>query len=643
MRIFKNIHKASIGLLLLSLLQIGCKKDFLDEYNPANRTTDNFYVDGAGLDALVNSCYPLLRDITQSRQLTLRGTDLFTANGWGGIFYALPNQDGNALEQFDIRLNSTWGDLSGYWDNLYKEINRCNTVLTRQNNFKGVTQAVMNSRIGEAKFLRALSYFWLVQQWGDVPMPLTESLAGTLSADKTLAKDIYTQIVTDLTACVANMPVTQTDNGRITQGAAKFLLAKVLLTRGWNFNNSLGGTPADFTAALKLCDEIIASNLYPLEAKWADLFPIHPKNVTAAQPAMAASVAVANVSKEVIFAVQYANPAYYNGDGNLDPAKGLIGNNMHSQFYPGPAGIAQAGGASLWYTKLQGGGFNPTWAAYRMYDPQLDTRYDGTFNSVCYATTANTTTLSALNNNLLTVYPAPLVYAIGDTTAIVMPWNTPVTLASQRGKNQVGGTKNYSVNNISEIVGYNPTAGVKDNMFWAAPMFWKFFQPNVSYNDGFSTYNDPIFRSAEVYLLAAEAIVKGGTGAVLGTADVYYNKVLDRALGTANAGKTPNRALNPEKGTEAPTNVLAYRATPANISIDMILDESGREFLGESMRWYDLKRTQTIGTRAAKYNPWVGYGLNGVQQFNAAKHYLRPIPQSMIDVTLPKITQNPLY
>ena len=44
--------------------------------------------------------------------------------------------------------------------------------------------------------------------------------------------------------------------------------------------------------------------------------------------------------------------------------------------------------------------------------------------------------------------------------------------------------------------------------------------------------------------MAAEAIVKGATGARLGTADVYYNRVLDRAL-ASNAGRSPNRATNP--------------------------------------------------------------------------------------------------
>ncbi len=496
-------------------------------------------------------------------------------------------------------------------------------------------------RVGEAKFLRALSYFWLVQQWGDVPMPLKESLAGKLEAPKSASKDIYTQIIADLNSAVTALPVSQTDQGRATQGAAKFLLAKVYLTRGWNFNNALGGSSADFTSALALSDELIASGLYPLEANWNNLWPIHDKKVTNAQPSIAAAVTTANASKEVIFAVQYANPQYYYGDGNNNPATGLIGNNMHSQFGHGPSGVAQAGGSTVFYSKLQGDRNYPTWAAYRMFDPTMDSRYEGTFNTVSYATVAQTISLknNTYSQNL------SITYAIGDTTAIILPWNRPLPAARDRGLNVNGGTKKYAVGHISEIVGYaplTPTTGVVDNMFWASPMFWKFRQPSVPFQDGWSTLNDPIFRSAELYLMAAEAIVKGATGAKLGTADVYYNRVLDRALGTANAGKNPNRATNPEKGTDPITNVVSYRATPSNITIDMIMDESAREFLGEGQRWYDLKRTQTLISRGTKYNPWMGYGLSGSPAI-AAKHYLRPIPQSMIDLTLPKIDQNPGY
>lgn len=641
MYIYNNLKKASIFFILFSLLLVGCKKSWLEEYNPASRTTDNYYTSPVGYDGLVISCYPLLRDITQQRNLTMKGTDIFTSYGWGGIYYNLANQVGNPLDQYDARFNSSIGSLQSLWDLLYREINRCNAVVGRADAVVGMDAVKKSIRVSEAKFLRSLCYFWAVQQWGDIPMPLTESLSGSLDWPKTASKEVYKQIIADLTDCAATLPLpSATDIGRVTQGAAKFLLAKVYLTRGWNYNNSLGGTVGDFTSSLQLCDDLIASGLYPMETNWNNLWPIHDKKVTATQPSMAASVAIANVSKEVIFAVQYSNAAYYWGDGNTNPATGLIGNNMHSQFYGGPSGVAQAGGTTQFYSKLQGDGNSPTWAAYRLFDPTLDARYEGTFNSVSYATVAQT--ISLVNNTYS--QSISLTYKIGDTTAIVLPWNKPVTLASQRGKNVLGGTKNYSVSNMSEIVGYaplSPTKGVVDNMLWTAPMFWKFFQPGVSYNDGFSTFNDPLFRSAGLYLMAAEAIVKGATGAKLGTADVYYNKVLDRALGS-NAGGNPNRAANPELGNEPITNIVSYRATAGNITIDLILDESGREFMGESQRWYDLKRTGTFISRASKYNPWTAFGLTGTPVVSAI-HNLRPIPQGMIDVTIPTMQQNAGY
>lgn len=187
----------------------------------------------------------------------------------------------------------------------------------------------------------------------------------------------------------------------------------------------------------------------------------------------------------------------------------------------------------------------------------------------------------------------------------------------------------------------NATTGVTDNMFWGKPMFWKFFQPGVPYADGWSTLNDPLFRSAELYLMAAEAIVKGATGAKLGTADVYYNIVLDRAL-ASNKGKSPSRAAKANDPLDDPKNVVSYRATPSTINIDMILDESARELLGESFRWNDLKRTKTLISRNLLYNPWTKYGINGSTQIKDF-HYLRPIPQGMLDVTNPKIEQNPGY
>ncbi len=638
MNIFKNIKLVSICILLICMAVAGCKKSFLDENNPGNRTTDTYYATAAGFESLVTSCYPLLRDITQQRALVLPGTDVFAASGWGGVYFNQPNPLGSAYDQYDIRLNASLAEIQTLWDYLYREINRCNAVVSRAPGAVGEADSLKTLRIGEAKFLRSLCYFWAVQQWGDIPMPLVETTSGSLTVTKALAKDVYTQIITDLTESVAKLPVKQTDIGRPTQAAAKFLLARVYLTRGWNFNNSLGGTSADFTSALQLCDQIISSGLYPLESNWNNLWPLHNTNPNKETASAATSVATANKSAEVIFAVQYANASDYQGD----PSNGttLIGNNMHGQFGIGPNTVAQQARTNL-YNRFN----NPqlcTWAAYRLFDPSLDVRYNGTFNSVTYATAAGTVSLASNKP-----YPQSITlsFAVNDTTAIALPWTNPATTAAQRGVDIQGGTKKYSVINPNEYVGLGyitSTTPIVDNLAGGAPLFWKFFQPGITYGDGYSTFNDPLFRAAEVYLMAAEAIVKGATGAQLGTADVYYNKVLDRALG-ANAGKSPMCAANPGLVNDPVTNVVSYRATPANITVDLILDESARELLGEGdQRWYDLKRTGTLISRTTKYNPWTAFGTTGTPLINAI-HYLRPLPQGMLDNSNPRIAQNPGY
>ena len=649
MNILKNIQKPLMYISLICIIGVTGCADFLTESNPSTRTTDNYFTTASGYESLVISCYPLLRDIDQSggRLLEQSGTDIFECINNGLLYFNQANPMGSQYDTYDNnRLNASCGELQSLWDLIYREANRCNAVVDRASAVTGVADSIVSMRVAEAKFLRSFVYFKAVQQWGDIPMPLNETTTGSLEVTVVPAKDVYTQIIKDLVSCVSTLPVTQKDAGRPTQGAAKFLLARVYLTRGWNFNNSLGGSNADFTSALQLCDQLISSGVYPLESNWNNLWPLHNTNPNKETASATSSVATANASKEVIWSIQYANALDYLGDPSnssvvLFGGSTLIGNNMHEIISGGPTSVAQQARNTLynrWVPSL-----TLTWAAYRLFDPDLDVRYKGTFNSVCYATAAGSVSLASNNP-----YPQnlTLTYNVGDTTAIALPWNHPATSASQFGVDVKGGTKHYAVMNTNQYFGMGYINGgpkpIIDLLAWGTPMFWKFFQPGIQYGDGYSTFNNPLFRSAEVYLMAAEAIVKGATGAKLGTADVYYNVVLDRALGS-KAGTSPMCATNPANPDDAITNVVSYRATPANISIDMILDERARELMGEgNQRWYDLKRTGTLISRNLKYNPWTAYGNSGIPLIDA-HNYLRPIPQGMLDNSNPHISQNPGY
>lgn len=622
----KSIYKlrfSSLAVALMCLITTGCKEDFLVEKPVTTLTTDVYYATEAGFEDLVRACYPLLRNIHQNRSLVLNGTDIFSQGGFGDPKFSTLTT--GPLEHYDVRLNATLAEVQSLWTLLYAEIARANTAIARADKITTMAAALKDARVSEAKFLRALSYFYLVQQWGDVPMPLTETLSPSKDATKATSADIYKQIITDLLDAEAKLPVTASNYGRVTKGAAQFLLARVYLTRGWNFKNSLGGTAADFDLALQYADKII--DTYPLAANYKDLFPIHSEN-----PLKQYTGAQNDKNAEIIFAVQYNPDVLTNKTDAAFTQDAAGGNNLHSVFGGGGEGYPGSKGRTTDYNRHQPFHItNP--AMYRLFDTDNDSRYDLNFVEVGYALlpVAGFKPLPLVNPNLKIDIKA------GDTVVYFRPWNKPAVSLNERGIDY-GGKKNYSVVNVDEFSGgYGFINGSTVNVsgFPAdQPMMWKFWQPGIAYGDAFGTFNEAVFRSAEAYLIAAEAIVKGAKNGKLGGAEVYYNKVLDRAL--VKKGTDALCAKFPEnvKSLEA----SSYRATAANITIDLILDERARELMGEYSRWFDLKRTGKLIERVKKYNPWAAKSAT-----ISDIHNLRPIPQSEIDLSFPTLTQNAGY
>ncbi|GAA0526092.1 RagB/SusD family nutrient uptake outer membrane protein [Chitinophaga japonensis] len=117
------------------------------------------------------------------------------------------------------------------------------------------------------------------------------------------------------------------------------------------------------------------------------------------------------------------------------------------------------------------------------------------------------------------------------------------------------------------------------------------------------------FRLAEDYLVAAEALMMKGDNA---TAASFINALRVRA---ARQGATQE---------ETTAHQEAMKITPGQLNIDFILDERGRELVGEQLRWFDLKRTGKLLERVKAHNPDGGANI-------LPKHRLRPIPQSQLD------------
>ncbi len=112
-----------------------------------------------------------------------------------------------------------------FYTALYKSILSANNVIENSTN---VTD------IAEAKFLRALSYFKLVQVFGDVPVNLSAapSLTDSSILERQPATNVYNNvIIPDLKDAIAALDI-EIVNGRASKYAAQGLLGKVYATMG---------------------------------------------------------------------------------------------------------------------------------------------------------------------------------------------------------------------------------------------------------------------------------------------------------------------------------------------------------------------------------------------------------------------------
>src|SRR5690606_31545587 len=103
----------------------------------------------------------------------------------------------------------------------------------------------------EAKFLRALSYFHLVRNWGAIPLR-TEHNMGELALAKSSGEEVDELVLNDLWAAETYLPEQQELSGRPTQAAAKTLLADVYLQ--WE----------QFAEAREKAQEVIESGIFSL-------------------------------------------------------------------------------------------------------------------------------------------------------------------------------------------------------------------------------------------------------------------------------------------------------------------------------------------------------------------------------------------
>lgn len=135
------------------------------------------------------------------------------------------------------------GSSSGtdHWSKLFNYVYKCNATIEGLTQSTTLSEPVKKQLLGEAKFLRAFFYFYLVNLFGDVPLALTTDPEINNFLPRSSKQDVFAAIVKDLTESeqllspvflAGNSLATTVERTRPTKWAASALLARVYLYHG---------------------------------------------------------------------------------------------------------------------------------------------------------------------------------------------------------------------------------------------------------------------------------------------------------------------------------------------------------------------------------------------------------------------------
>jgi hypothetical protein len=622
-----------LNIILVAILTVmvstACKKSFLNEDLETVRDL-NFYKTDAGIQSLVNGTYHHVFATPFNGEMAFSnmsyGVDEFHLGG--DPSNSMYNSYGNTFGPFITPNNANTVPANVQWDYLYLGIGQANLIIKNATESESTADAIKKTALGEGLFFRGYCYLRLVSQFGAVPLktePQEPTSAAELEFTRAAPKDIFDQIIADLQQAYdllgnAGAPA------KITKDAAAHFLAKAYLCRTSEINDSWNASTkaADLAAIGPLCDGVIAN--HALAANFADLWKYTAPN------------SANETLPEIILSAQFT--------ADLS-ASGI--NTQHLYYVSRYEDVQQM------QRDLTGdrpfSRLSPTYYIYRIYDMVNDSRFWKGFRTKSKVNGASGG--SNVNGDLGIMY---VINQPGDNRFASVYMNNLVVNAP---------TGKTIPHVYIAFPGGRTTDGallVDSRKF---PSLSKFMDGSrtAGFNDVDGLRDMTLARSAETYLIAAEAKIRLGNYA---EALTYINAVRARAGYKAGesrsayydggAAPTTNpQAIPPSYFAEnsyyesnnipvtinpsASLDVADMNNLPAgdqyiittlgytsayDKALCFLLNERARELAGEYLRWEDLSRTKTLVARAKAFNPEAAPNIQD-------RHLLRPIPQTFLD------------
>lgn len=440
---------------------------------------------------------------------------------------------------------SNSGGVQNHWQYLYELVHRSNTVIRNVENMP-ISRETIDRVTGEAKFLRAMAYFRMLNCWGGVPY-YDESCDinrefSNLKSPRSSAEEIRGHIIDDLTEAIEKLPVSweAADLGRATKGAAYALRGKVYL-----FNRQWDEAIADF-------EEIVYNKShnygYSLHPDYNSLFRLYN----------------GSHSPEMIFSIQSIDG---NTAGYALDIVSYFGNKSTMRLIPGNRIVPSVTLVDM-YENLDGSPFDWDDMFPGFNDGGAETRKKYLCVAIDQGSTTVTSTLDCDTTKVMDAYRlrdprlclnviTPYSHYLG-TDAGSSPMDKQFVLADPTK----GGAPMEAMAFIRNSEGWNS-------------YFWRKWIPTGNLDGYWGEYNRtpyefPLIRLGDVILMLAEA----------------YNEAGETDKAVIELNKIRARAGMPELNSGASWLAVSGKEEMA----ERIRRERAFELAGEGQRYWDLRR-----------------------------------------------------
>lgn len=347
-----NKGNLKLAICLCGLFSVmSCKKLVQAPVPTTSIAADNVYLSDATAAAVLTGIYQKVSSLNTNSPGGVSSLTLYA--GLSADEFSLWNGVTNltAIAHYQNQLTGTPGTNYGsaYWSTFYPYLFTCNDAIAGLTASTSLSQAVKQQALGEAEFMRAFFYFYLVNLYDNIPLVLTTDPKINASMSQASKVQVYQQIVTDLQSAQTLLSTnyldgtlvnTTADRVRPTKWAATALLARVYLyTNNWAGADSAASVLINNTSLFglsSLSNAFLRASLGNNEAIW-QLQPVSTAGTTNTWDAYNFIIGASGPDKGTNFGAYLSSSLMNSFEPNDQRTQNWIGNTTFggvTYYYP---------------------------------------------------------------------------------------------------------------------------------------------------------------------------------------------------------------------------------------------------------------------------------------------------------------------